>query len=349
MGLIGEAEIKSQIKSCSFGNLYLVFGNEPYLKQFYCNKIIEKAINPDFAAFNCHIFDGNDVDLKEVSECVEALPMMDERKIVVVKDFNLSSLNQSQNEIFSEIVSDVPGDTLLLFWMQTVDVDIKKNDKWKKISQLVEKHGNVLVLNKKGTTELKKMLVSGAQKRGKVLSPQLAEYFVNTVGDDLNILLNELEKLCFYCESIIVEKEHIDSIITRSVEASVFDLAKLIISGNRNGAFKNLSALIANKTDPININAALISAYVDMYRAKVYVTSGFQAEEAAKYYNYRNKEFRLRNGLRDASKMSLQQLRTCLEILSETDIKLKSTSADKSILLEETIVKLILTANGEKV
>ena len=105
MGLIGEAEIKSQIKSCSFGNLYLVFGNEPYLKQFYCNKIIEKAINPDFAAFNCHIFDGNDVDLKEVSECVEALPMMDERKIVVVKDFNLSSLNQSQNEIFSEIVS----------------------------------------------------------------------------------------------------------------------------------------------------------------------------------------------------------------------------------------------------
>ena len=86
-----------------------------------------------------------------------------------------------------------------------------------------------------------------------------------------------------------------------------------------------------------------------MYRAKVYVTSGYSAEEAAKYYNYRNKEFRLRSGGKDASKMNLEQLRKCLDILSETDILLKSTSVDKLILLEQTMVKLMLNANGEKV
>ena len=349
MSLITENDIKNQIKSGEFSNLYLVYGNEPYLKQFYCNTMTQKAINPDFADFNYQIFDSNDTDLKTVSEHVEGLPMMDERKCVVVKDLNLSTLNQEQMMIFEEIISDVPQSTMLIFWMQNVEVDDRKNDKWKKIIKNVEKYGNVLVLNKKSLSEIKKLLIKGAKKRNKDLSAQMAEYLVSVVGDDLNMLLNELEKLCFYCEGTTIEKKDIDLIATKSVEASVFDLAKLIIKGDRTNAFKTLSNLVANKTEPININASLISAYVDMYRAKVYLTSGFSALEAANYYNYKNKEFRLKNANSNASKMDLQQLRTCLDILGETDILLKSTSTDKLILLEQMIVKLMLTANGEKV
>ena len=349
MSLITESDIKNQIKSGEFSNLYIVYGNEPYLKQHYCNKMTQKAINRDFAEFNYHIFDSNETDLKIVSEYVESLPMMDERKCVVVKDLNLGSLNQDQLKIFEEIVSDVPQSTMLIFWMQNVEVDDRKNDKWKNIIKIIDKYGNVLVLNKKTLSDIKKLLIKGAKKRNKDLSAQMAEYLVSVVGDDLNMLLNELEKLCFYCDGTTIEKKDIDLIATKSVEASVFDLANLIIKGDRNNAFKTLSYLIANKTEPININASLISAYVDMYRAKVYVTSGFSAQEAAKYYNYRNKEFRLTKASSNASKMDLQQLRTCLDILGETDILLKSTSTDKLILLEQMIVKLMLTANGEKV
>lgn len=349
LGVITENEFKNCLKTGEFSNVYFVYGNEPYLKSFYCSQLIEKAVKPDFATFNCHIFDSSDTDLKEVSECAEAVPMMDERVCVVVKDLNLSSLNKQQSEMLEQIVTDIPDTTLLLFWMQNVEVETKRNEKWKKIIQLFEKNADVLALDKRTVSQIVRILVAGAKKRGKVLNEKLAEYLIRQVGDDLNALLNEMEKLCFFCESDTVTKEDIDSIITKSVEASVFDLARSIVSSNSDTAFKTLSALLASKTDPININAALISAYVDMYRAKVFVTSGLQATEAAKYYNYKNKEFRLRNALKDASKTNLRQLRVCLDILADTDIKLKSTSTDKRILLEETVVKLMLASNDQTV
>lgn len=349
MAAINETEFKNQIKTGEFANVYLIYGDEPYLKSFYVSQLMEKAVKPDFAAFNLHIFDSSDIDLKQAADCAETLPMMDERVCVVIKDLNLSGLNAGQNEILEQMITDVAESTVLLFWLQNVEVDLKRNDKWKKVIQLFEKNGTVVVLNRRTNAQIVKMLVTGAKKRNKVLSEQLAGYLISLVGDDLNALLNEMEKLCFYCKTETVAKEDIDSIVTKSVEASVFDLAGYIVNSNADMALKTLSALFANKTDPVNISAALISAYVDMYRAKVFVTSGFQAAQAAKYYNYRNREFRLKYALRDASKIDLRQLRVCLDVLSDTDIKLKSTSADKKILLEETIVKLMLVSNGQKI
>lgn len=349
MSIITEVELKKQISEGRFNNLYLIYGNEPYLKQFYTSKIISKAVDPQFSAFNLHIFDSPDTSLSEISDCAEAFPMMDDKTCVVVKDMNLSSLNQSQLETLEKIISDIPQSTVLIFQLQNVQVDIKKNDKWKKIISLFDKNGCAVPLDKKTVGEIKKLLISGAGRRGHTLSPNVAEYMINTVGDDLNQLLNELEKLCYYCKDESIEKKDVDEIVTKSTEASVFELAGEIVAGNRDMSFKKLSYLFFQKTEPVNINAALISAYVDMYRAKVYVTSGGNARDAAKYYNYRNKEFRLTSGLRDASRMNLEQLRKCLDILGETDLMLKSTNIDKKLLLEQTIVKLMLVSNGENV
>ena len=79
------------------------------------------------------------------------------------------------------------------------------------------------------------------------------------------------------------------------------------------------------------------------------MASGDRADGAAKFYNYQNKTFRLNNAARDASKIDIASVRVCLEILANADTKLKSSSVNKSLILEETIVKLILAANGERV
>ena len=110
-----------------------------------------------------------------------------------------------------------------------------------------------------------------------------------------------------------------------------------------------LKTLLSQKEEPININSQLINAYVDIYRAKVFIAAGERADGAAKYYNYQNKAFRLTNAARDASKIDISAIRICLEILAQADARLKSSSVNKSLILEETIVKLILAANGERV
>lgn len=346
---IFENDIKLHIKNREFSNLYFIYGNEPYLKDFYAGKIIEKSVNKDFATFNLHIFDGEEVSLDDIASCCESLPMMDEHCCVVVKDYRFDRSTDEDRKQIEMIVSDLPDTTVLVFWMQNVEVDVKKNDKWKKILTLINKYGSTISLDKKTRSALVKLLVSGANKRDCTLSSQNAEYLINLVGDDMNNLLNELEKLCFFADKSEITKNHIETLAVRSVSARVFDLATDIVQGRNEKAFDVLKTLLSQKEEPININSQLINAYVDIYRAKVFLAAGDRADGAAKYYNYQNKSFRLTNAARDASKIDISAIRVCLEILAQADIKLKSSSVNKSLILEQTIVKLILAANGERV
>ena len=349
MAEIFENDIKLHIKNREFSNLYFIYGNEPYLKDFYAGQIIGKAVKKDFAMFNLHVFDGDSVSFDDVASCAESLPMMDEHALIVVKDYKFDKANDAEKKQIEEIISDIPESNIIIFWMQNVEVDVKKNDKWKKIITMMNKYGSVLVLDKKTRSQLVKLLLSGANKRGCTLSSQNAEYLINLVGDDMNNLLNELEKLCFYADKSEIKKEHIETLAVRSVSARVFDLATDILQGRNEKAFEVLKTLISQKEEPININSQLINAYVDIYRAKVFLAAGERADGAAKYYNYQNRAFRLANAARDASKIDISAIRICLEILAAADFKLKSSSVNKTLILEETIVKLILAANGERV
>lgn len=86
--------------------------------------------------------------------------------------------------------------------------------------------------------------------------------------------------------------------------------------------------------------------FVDMYRVKCAKTGGMGYDDVAKYYNYKGREFALRNATRDCAQLTEKQLRQALDVIMETDLKIKSTSADKNLLLEELVAKLFLIMKG---
>lgn len=60
------------------------------------------------------------------------------------------------------------------------------------------------------------------------------------------------------------------------------------------------------------------------------------------YYNYKGREFALRNAMRDCSSLSVNQLRDSLDVIMQADSALKSTGAAPRLVLEEALVKLLL-------
>ena len=83
-------------------------------------------------------------------------------------------------------------------------------------------------------------------------------------------------------------------------------------------------------------------SFVDVYRAKVAVAGGENITYPAKFFDYKNKEFRLTNSSRYASKLSMEQLRECFDCFSEGDHALKSTAQSGEMILERLIVQLSL-------
>ena len=346
MPLIDEKELKKQIKEKQFTSLYFICGDEAYLKKFYVGRIAEVSVPDAMRDFNEKRFEGKNIDFDELSNAVEAFPMMSDRRCVIIKDLPVDELSQTDKDKLMTIISDIPSTTTLVMWMDHVEVQPKKNAKWKKFISEIESFAQVAFLDKRGSGDLVKLVVSGAQKRGCILSPDNAAYLISLVGDDMTNLLSELEKLCAFRADKEISKKDIDAIAVKTVEAVVFDLTKAMMSGDAGRAFTILNELLRQKTEPIMILGVIISQYVDMYRVKVVMMSNGRAEDAAKIFNYKGKEFRLRNAARDGKNMSLRQIRECLDILAQCDSELKGSGLDSRILLEKCITRLMLVPNS---
>lgn len=348
MPVLDEAELKLQIKASQFANFYLIYGEEKYLVKHYSNLLEKKIVDPAFVDFNLHIYDGKNVDLDEIAVAAEALPMMSEYACIIIKDLAVDSLNAEDSARLEEIVNDIPESTVIIISLPTLNVNMK-NPKCKKLLDCFVKNGNVVEFSHFTLQKLAKLIEKGAKDRDCTFGFSEANYLISSVGDDMTVVLNELEKICAYKKSGVITKEDIDAVVVKSMQARAFDLAKALVANNCDTAMSILDTLFSMKEEPISILGAIIVPYVDMYRAKVYLSGGLRAEDASKDFNYKNKEFRLTNAARSASKYSVKQLRSFLEVLFEADNLLKSTSVDQRLVLEQTITKLLLVSNGERI
>ena len=341
MSAITEADLKKQIRSNEFDNLYFIYGNENYLKKHYLEALVKKLVDDSFKDFNHHVFDGKGIDMKEVALAVEALPMMSERSCVVIKDIKPTELGEGGKDDLISLVADIPDTCVVIISALTVEAEGKG---WKELISAFDKYGSTVKLDKMSRQDLAKYVVKGAKSRGFEIDMALADYFVSIVGDTMTNVLNELEKVCANSTDGKIKKENIDAVTIKTAEVKIFELSKNLVNGNSDKAFAILDSLMKQREEPISVLATIITAYVDMYRGKVTSVSGRRPEEAAKAFNYGKNDFRIKNGAKNASKMSIESLRKSLDVLADADEKLKSTTVDGRLILEETMMKLFLLA-----
>lgn len=340
MAEITEKELKKQIANGMFSPVYLLYGEEAYLKQYYAGLIAEKSVAVGFETFNLHKLEGKEASFDEIVDAAEQLPMMAERTCVLVRDFDLKALKGAQREKLEAFLNDPPGTCSVVFWMDTIEVSPKQSRDWQGIIRLFAKSGSAACLGRRSAADLSRQLCASAKKRGGSLSPDTAAYLIAFSGSDLSGLLNELDKLCAYAEGREITQGDVEAVCIKSVEATAFDMVKALLRGNYAEAYRMLDTLFVQKTEPVMIAGALISSYVDMYRCRAALSSGERIEAVAQAFNYRGREFRLRYAAQDASRLSLGQLRECLDVLGKADEALKSTRADKRLVLEEAMLRL---------
>ena len=331
-----ETQLKDIIKSGS-ANLYVLYGAETYLTEQYARRIAASTVEEGFDAFNLQQFDGQEITPQQLEEAVEALPLMSDRKCVLVRDYDVAA----EPERTLELIAQLPESCVLVFRYISLQPDNRKNA-WKGFLQQAEKTGVVMNFARKDVTEASKMLSAGAKRRGCRLDVADARYLVEQVGNDLHLLLGELEKLCALVgEGGAITRHHIDTACPKNLEARVFDLSKAILRHRADQAYDLLYQLRVRREEPVAVLGVLSTAFADLYRAKVAAAGGESPETlATAFKSYKGKEFRLRNAGRDAARISVPALRDCLEILARTDTALKMGRGDGWILLEQTVAQL---------
>ena len=213
MAQFTEETLKKQIKSGEFMRVYIIYGNEGYLKQHYATMICDKTVDKDFADFNLKKLDGKETTLNEIYDCISSFPMMSDYTCTLVKDFPLNTYineNGKLDKDLETILSDIPETSELIFWMDTTEVD-EKAGKWTKILKIIDGIGACAKIDKRTRSRLEKLIIASAAKRNCTLSGENANYMINLVGEDMSTLQNELNKVCAYVNSGDITKAVIDN------------------------------------------------------------------------------------------------------------------------------------------
>jgi DNA polymerase-3 subunit delta len=320
--------------------IFCLYGKEHFLTKMYTQKIIDKAVGKLPSDFDYARFSGNpDFDL--LLNAVEGLPVIADKKVVLIQDFEFEKLDNITLENLIQMISELSDTTVLIISNISIIPDTKKA-KTKKILDAISKNGIVCEFDYLSTPKIISLIEKKVKRSNCTISKENAKYLTELCLSDLSKISEETAKLCSFVGQAEITKEIIDSLVEKQVDTSVYLLASAIVEQNNVKSVTILDDLFFQRIEPIVILASLTSAFTDFYKAKVARASGISPSVAAKDFHYpQNRTFLLEKAYRTVSSMEISTLRDCLKILIDTDLQLKSVSTDNRILLEQALVKLM--------
>lgn len=343
MPFLTEDDIAKLLKAPLSDNIWLIYGDDGFLKDHYCNKLISACVNEELKFFNFHTYNDDESSLDEIFADADNLPVMSDKTCLLIKNYPLCDLGEKQLADFAEKLGNIPDTTVMIFFYNTHELIAGKNivPKWEPAVNIINDRGMAVNLSHRTQNKMAKMLVARAKDRGTSIGEQEASYLIELVGDDMQNLLNEFNKVCSYADGSPVTKEMIDQTAIKTIDANVFDISSSIFSGDTDKAFAVTNELLRIKTPVQPIIGALAKTYTDLYRFKCALKVEKSYEDFAPAMGYKGSySYSFRQLTRIARSCSMQSVRKALDILLETDVKSKSTAFDPTTLMSELIARL---------
>lgn len=312
-------------------------------------RILKKLTDGDAMSYTA--FDGQEVDMERLSEACGFCPMFQPFNVILIRDLDADTLSPSMVDSLLKLWEDLPDRVVVLVVMRSLTVyEVKRGapvftPKHKKIAAFFEKNGILCVCEKKNPLQLGREIIERAKRHGSEISREDAELLANRCLCDSTLIRTELDKLIACADGEPITFPMIDALTVQQPDADAFRLARAVTGGDGTTAFRLLQALTAKSEDSktiLGLLSILSSTFTDFYRAKLGMGAAKQAGDITADFAYpKNREFAVKNAMRDCNSMSLPQLRTCIRILRETDRACKSSRTAPRLLMEQAIVRML--------
>ena len=349
MAGIAAADLLRDISAEKVPQLCFLCGEDTLAVSQLEKRILKKLT--DGSALSDTVFDGQAVDLDRLADACSFSPMFQPYNVILIPDFDPDAHPAAAVERMTEILGETAPRTVVLIVMRALPCyEVKRGapvflPKFKKLTSFFEKHGVICICEKKTAIQLGKQIQERAARHGSEISRADAEALANRCLCDSSLIQTELDKLLACADGTPITTDMLDALTAALPDADAFRLARAVTGGNGTAAFRLLEALTAKSEDTgtiLGLLTILSTTFTDLYRAKLGQGAAKQAEVIAADFGYpKNREFAVRNAMRDCGSMTVPQLRTCIRILRETDKSCKSSRTAPRLLLEQAIVRML--------
>ena len=339
-----ESELKKHLNSGSFKNIYLCFGEEKMLVRRSVELIEKKLTGGETDEFNYHAF-GGDSPISDIAVCADIIPFMSERNILRISDMDIDKLKKDDFEALMKILKGLPDTTVVIIAMPTLEATSKTaKAQFKKLIAFVDKNGVCIELAHRSGLALERDMCKWAKSGGCVMTELTAHKLIQYAGEDLNRLNAEMKKLTAYADGGEITPEMIELLVSKTAEASVYDLFGFIVEDRADKALQAISALFYQQVSGMYICSVLSGAYVDAYRARCGAEAGKPAKTTAEDFGYKNRAWVLSKLQKQTRLVTTSALRRSIDALLEVQTRLVTETVDERIEIESLICKLTLIA-----
>ena len=236
-------QINEDIKQGHFKPIYLLHGEERYLRRQYRERLQKALCNSD-DTMNTHVFQGKDLPVGEIIDLAETLPFLAQRRVIFINDSNLF---KSGGEKMAEYLTAPNETTVFVFTESEVD-------KRSKLYKAVQSKGYVAEFTTQDEKTLKHWIAGTLAKEGKKITENTVTLFLTKTGTDMENIQMELEKLICYClNKEVVEDADVEAVCTTRISNHIFDMINAVAEKNQRRALDLYYDLLALKEPPMRI------------------------------------------------------------------------------------------------
>ncbi len=234
--------LNEDIKTGQFNHMYLLYGDEAYLRRQYKDRLKEAVIGED--EMNYHYYEGKDISIGAVIDQAETMPFFSNRRLIVLEN---SGLFKSGGEALAQYLSGAAQDTYFVF----VETEV---DKRSRLYKTIQTKGCVVKFDIQDENTLKCWILGMVKKENKKISESALNFLLEKTGTDMDNIKKETEKLFCYCmdKEVITEKD-IEEICTKKIGNHIFDMVSAIADKKQKLALDLYYELLAQKEPPMRI------------------------------------------------------------------------------------------------
>lgn len=256
-------KILSSWKQKKYKPVYWLQGEEEYYIDQLVNYAEHQLLTTAEAEFNLTVFYGRDADWTAVLNACKRYPMFAEKQVVLIKEAqHMKEIEKLESYITSPLSS-----TIFI-----VAYKGKSLDKRTKLHKLILTDAELFNSEKIKEYKIQEWITELVQSKGYSIQPKCVALLEEHIGNDLNRIANEIDKLSLnMAGKKKIEEDDIEKYIGISKEYNVFELQDAIAKKDLVKAIKIINYFESNpKAVPIQQALPALYAFI----SKTYAAFG---------------------------------------------------------------------------
>lgn len=251
-----SAQLIDNIKKGQISPIYILCGDESYYIDEITDYIEENLLDETAKAFNQVVVYGKEVNARQIYDEASQYPMMGDRRLIIVKE---AQDMRDIKELATYAAHPSPHSVLVLAHKN------KTLPKTTKLAKEVVKNGTYFLSKKMYDSKLPAWIGKYAAKQKINLANGVNAMIAEYLGNDLNKICNELEKLKLNIkEGQQVTEALVHELIGQSKEYNVFELQKALSNRDVSKTNKIVHYFSNNeKSNPIQVILSSLFGYFD--------------------------------------------------------------------------------------